>query len=79
MEQRVSKRYVTTIKLKYVQVSGKCGANRERDYAESSDVQGAINGAEGADARSWKDDNYGCGYPAQRNTAYQITYYLTER
>jgi len=40
----VSKRYVTTIKLKYVQVSGKCGANRERDYAESSGVQGAING-----------------------------------
>jgi hypothetical protein len=23
-------------------------------------------------------DNYGRGYPAQRNTAYQTTYYLTE-
>jgi hypothetical protein len=54
MEQRVSKKYVITIELKCVQVSGKCGANRERDYAESSDVQSAINGAEGGDARSRK-------------------------
>ena len=45
---------------------------------ETSDVQGAINGAEGGDARSRKDDNYGSGYPAQRNTAYHITYCLTE-
>ena len=52
--KELSKKYVVTIKLKYVQVSGKCGANGERDYAGSSDVQSAIKGAEGGDARSRK-------------------------
>jgi hypothetical protein len=77
MEQRLVQEIRCHIKLKYVQVSGKCGANEERDYAESSDVQGAISRAGGGDARE-PERRYGCGYPAQRNTAYEITYYLTE-